>query len=143
MNIIFSRLHDFGFRGCTSIEQAMIGGSAHLLNFQGTDTLVAAYHTQYVLNNGNPVGTSIPASEHSVMTCFDNEKDAMLHMIGLFGDNIFACVMDSYDYVEALESILPSIASAKTAKGGFMVLRPDSGDPVEVVLQALRFARTK
>ena len=61
-------------------------------------------------------------------------------MIELFGENIFACVMDSYDYTEALESVLPSIASLELAKGGFMVLRPDSGEPVEVVLQALRFA---
>ncbi len=139
MICLASRLHDFGFRGCTSIEQAMIGGSAHLLNFDGTDTLIAAYHTQYALNDGRPVGMSIPASEHSVMTCFENEKDAMLHMIELFGNSIFACVMDSYDYVEALASILPAVASLKTKKGGFMVLRPDSGEPAVVVLQALRY----
>jgi hypothetical protein len=30
--------------------------------------------------------------------------------------------------------VLPSIAAEKVAAGGFMVLRPDSGDPVEVVL---------
>jgi len=26
-----SRLHDFGFRGCTSVEQSIIGGTAHLV----------------------------------------------------------------------------------------------------------------
>jgi nicotinic acid phosphoribosyltransferase len=26
-----SRLHDFGFRGCTSVEQSILGGSAHLV----------------------------------------------------------------------------------------------------------------
>lgn len=138
MNLLESRLHDFGFRGCASIEQAMIGGSAHLLNFEGTDTLVAAYYSQYDCNEGRPIGTSIPASEHSVMTCFENERDALLHIIDVFGDDIFACVMDSYDYAAALDSILPSIAAVKVKKGGFMVLRPDSGDPTTVVLQALR-----
>lgn len=49
-----------------------------------------------------------------------------------------ACVMDSYDYTNALESVLPSVASLKTEKGGFLVLRPDSGDPVKVVVQALK-----
>ncbi|CAG8765498.1 5769_t:CDS:2, partial [Cetraspora pellucida] len=48
--------------------------------------------------------------------------------------------MDSYDYTNALNKILPSIATQKVEKGGFMVLRPDSGDQVEVVLMALRAA---
>lgn len=41
-----SRLHDFGFRGCTSVEQSVLGGCAHLLSFEGTDTLSAAYYAQ-------------------------------------------------------------------------------------------------
>lgn len=46
--------------------------------------------------------------------------------------------MDSYDYALALEKLLPAIAKKKLEKGGFMVFRPDSGDPVETVLMALR-----
>ncbi|CAJ0862498.1 7623_t:CDS:10 [Entrophospora sp. SA101] len=132
-----SRLHDFGFRGCTSIEQSIIGGSAHLVC---TDTMSAAYYVQYHLNNGNPVATSIPATEHSVMTAHKSEKDAMLKVINTFGAGVFACVMDSYDYKNALDEILPSVASGKIGKGGYMVLRPDSGDQVTVVLMALRAA---
>ncbi len=45
--------------------QAMIGGSAHLLSFDGSDTMPASYYVQYALNGGKPIGTSIPASEHS------------------------------------------------------------------------------
>jgi nicotinamide phosphoribosyltransferase len=56
-------------------------------------------------------------------------------MIEHFGSGIFACVMDSYDYVRALDEVIPSIHKEKVGKGGFMVLRPDSGDPVEAVLQ--------
>ena len=151
-----SRLHDFGFRGCTSVEQSVIGGAAHLvctvhwpavarrrvahaaqLNFDGTDTMSAAYYVQYHLNNGQAVATSIPASEHSVMTAWSSERSAMLHMIDKFGSGVFACVMDSYDYANALERVLPSVARAQVEKGGFLVLRPDSGDQVEVVLAAL------
>jgi len=61
-----------------------------------------------------------------------------MQMIEHFGSGVFACVMDSYDYANALEKVLPSIASAKIGKGGYMVLRPDSGDQAEVVLMALR-----
>ncbi len=44
--LLGSRLHDFGFRGCTCVEQSVIGGVAHLLNFNGTDTMSAAYYAQ-------------------------------------------------------------------------------------------------
>ncbi|KAF9966033.1 hypothetical protein BGZ70_003483 [Mortierella alpina] len=127
-----SRLHDFGFRACTSIE--------HSLNFTGTDTMSAAFYAQFQLNGGDPVANSIPASEHSVMTAFRTEKEAMEAMISTFGEGVFACVMDSYDYQKALDTILPSVASFKLEKGGFLVLRPDSGDIVESVLLGLRAA---
>ncbi|KAF9170776.1 hypothetical protein BGX20_008532, partial [Mortierella sp. AD010] len=133
-----SRLHDFGFRACTSVEQSVIGGTAHLLNFTGTDTLSAAYYAQFELNAGEPVASSIPASEHSVMTSFRTEKEAMEAMIENFGEGVFACVMDSYDYQRALDNVVPAIASFKLEKGGFLVLRPDSGDSVDSVLAGLR-----
>ncbi|KAG0338438.1 hypothetical protein BG004_007220 [Podila humilis] len=135
-----SRLHDFGFRGCTGPEQSIIGGTAHLLNFTGTDTLSAAYYAQYELNGGKPVANSIPASEHSVMTSFRTEEDAMKAMIAEFGEGVYACVMDSYDYERALRDVLPAVASFKLEKGGFLVIRPDSGDIVESVLMGLRYA---
>jgi nicotinamide phosphoribosyltransferase len=69
------------------------------------------------------------------MTSWPNERKAILNMISHFGEGVFACVMDSYDYVKALETVLPSIKNEKVEKGGYMVLRPDSGDPVEAVLQ--------
>lgn len=47
---------------------------------------------------------------------------------------LFATVMDSYDYSAALEEVVPVVASRKIEAGGFWVLRPDSGDPVEVVV---------
>jgi len=137
--LIPSRLHDFGMRGCTCVEQAVLGGCAHLLSFDGTDTLPAAYYAQFSLNGGKAVGGSIPATEHSVMTSWPDEAGAVLNMIERFGDGAFACVMDSYDYRRALEEVLPSVARAKSARGpgGFMVLRPDSGDPADAVVEAL------
>jgi nicotinamide phosphoribosyltransferase len=140
--LMSSRLHDFGFRGCTCVEQSILGGTAHLLNFQGTDTMSAAYYAQYHLNEGKPVAESIPATEHSVMTSWANESKAIRNMIERFGGEgkAFACVMDSYDYTNALTKILPAIITQKTEKGGLMVLRPDSGEPDQVVLEALTAA---
>jgi nicotinic acid phosphoribosyltransferase len=113
-------LHDFGFRGSSSIETSTIGGMAHLLNFKGTDTLSAAYYAQMNYNNGNPVGESIAASEHSVMTSHKTEYHAFLKILKNFAggrnqerdDNKipkapFAIVMDSYDYEKSLMKIFP------------------------------------
>ncbi|KAJ2005047.1 hypothetical protein GGI04_000837 [Coemansia thaxteri] len=135
-----SRMHDFGFRACTCVEQSMIGGAAHLLSFEGSDTLSAAYFAQYRLNNGRPVATSIPATEHSVMTAYSSERQALLSTIEAYGSGVFACVMDSYDYSRALSEVLPVVAEKKLSKGGFLVIRPDSGDQVEAVLMGLRAA---
>ncbi|HEY6162703.1 MAG TPA: nicotinamide phosphoribosyltransferase domain-containing protein, partial [Bacteroidia bacterium] len=37
-SLVDFKLHDFGFRGVSSVESASIGGAAHLMNFMGTDT---------------------------------------------------------------------------------------------------------
>lgn len=44
--LIQSRLHDFGMRGCTCIEQSVLGGVAHFLSFEGSDTMSAGYYAQ-------------------------------------------------------------------------------------------------
>ena len=138
--LLDSRLHDFGFRGCTSVEQSVLGGCAHLLNFEGSDTMSACYHAQFHLNGGRPVGSSIPATEHSVMTAWPTEEAAMLNEIEHFGSGLFACVMDSYDYDYALSDVLPKVAGAIKAKKGKIILRPDSGDPVLQVIKGLKAA---
>jgi nicotinamide phosphoribosyltransferase len=74
------------------------------------------------------------------MTSWPSEAAAIRNMIEKFGGDgrIFSCVMDSYDYNNALYTILPTVADQLKKKGGVMVLRPDSGDPVEAILEALK-----
>ena len=57
------KLHDFGFRGASSVESAAIGGSAHLVNFKGTDTIAALVAARQYYNCPM-AGFSIPAAEH-------------------------------------------------------------------------------
>jgi len=109
-----------------------------LLNFDGSDTMSACYYVQFALNNGKPVGTSIPATEHSVMTSWKTEREAILNTIDHFGAGLYATVMDSYDYQRALDKIVPTVKAEKEAKGGYCIFRPDSGEPVEAIMLALR-----
>ena len=135
--LIPSRLHDFGFRGTTSVEQSVLGGLAHLLSFEGSDTMSAAYYGQFHLNDGKPIASSIPATEHSVMTAWETELDAVLNMVDKYGHGLFATVADSYDYDNFLHTVLPIVAPLVKEKGGTHVIRPDSGEPVSCVIRGL------
>lgn len=130
------KLHDFGARGCSSMETAGIGGAAHLVNFMGTDTLSGVMFARKYYNAG-VAGFSIPASEHSVITAWgkDNEADAYSNMIKQFGKPgaIFACVSDSYDIYNAANKLWGiELRQQVIDCGATVVIRPDSGDPVEV-----------
>merc|ERR1711881_406974 len=76
------KLHDFGFRGVSSVESAAIGGAGHLVNFLGTDT-VAALMLAKEYYDEPCAGFSIPASEHSTMTSWgrENEVEAFKNML--------------------------------------------------------------
>ncbi len=130
-NIDFA-LHDFGARGVSSFESAGIGGSAHLLNFRGTDTITGAIFASKYYGASAPAA-SIPAAEHSTITTWGREREdaAYANMVARFGDGVFACVIDSYDTLRAVEKFKPLLAEI-ARRGGRVSLRPDSGNPVQM-----------
>lgn len=140
MFLLDSRLHDFGSRGVSSRETAMVTGCAHLTSFDGTDTMIAGWlATKY--NDGKHVGTSVLATEHSVMTAWDQEIDAIKRAVEITpSGGICSVVADSYSYNNFLTHHLPIIAPIAQAKGVLFVIRPDSGDPVSCVIDGLHAA---
>ncbi len=136
------KLHDFGARGTSSRESAMLGGMAHLVNFQGTDTLLAIIGARRYYS-ADMAGFSIPASEHSTMTSWgkDKEEDAYANMIEQFGaeGKLFAVVSDSYDIYNAVSNIWGKKLKEKVKKSGAtLVIRPDSGEPKKMVLEIMQ-----
>lgn len=134
------KLHDFGARGCTSMEQAGIGGAAHLVNFMGTDTLSGVLYAREFYGS-DMAGFSIPAAEHSTMTSWgrDNEANAYENMLDAFPTGLVAVVSDSYDIYNAVQNIWGGQLRDKVlAREGTLVVRPDSGDPLDMVLFCLR-----
>lgn len=133
------KLHDFGFRGSTSIESAGIGGAAHLVNFQGTDTMAALIVARDFY--GEPMaGFSIPAAEHSTITSWgrDNEVKAYANMLTSFPTGLVAVVSDSYDIFNACERLWGGeLRDQVLHRDGVLVVRPDSGDPPTVVVKVL------
>lgn len=135
------KLHDFGARGASSDEAAALGGAAHLVNFMGTDTLsgIMAARRYY---NADMAGFSIPAAEHSTITSWgrDGETAAYANMIQQFGGEgrLVAVVSDSYDFWNAIDNIWGDELKEQVQQfGGTLVVRPDSGEPVEVVPEAI------
>ncbi len=135
------KLHDFGARGVSSAESAELGGAAHLVNFMGTDTIEALtlVHQDYNVDLST-IGYSIPASEHSTITSWgrEHEADAFGNMLKMFGqpDKLFAVVSDSYDIYEACRTWV-KMKCEIVASGATLVIRPDSGDPIEVLPKML------
>jgi nicotinamide phosphoribosyltransferase len=133
------KLHDFGFRGVSSKETAGIGGVAHLVNFVGTDNM-AALQIAKKYYNSKCAGFSIPASEHSTITSYgkDNELDAFRNMLQQYPTGLVACVSDSYDIYNACENLWgEKLHDEIMARDGTLVIRPDSGNPIEVVPKCL------
>lgn len=146
-------LHDFGFRGVSSVESAGIGGAGHLVNFWGTDTIAALQTIKHYYGGESvpiPVpgvegtipiaGLSIPAAEHSTITSWgrDNELAAFENMLDQYPEGLLAVVSDSYNVFEACTNLWGKALKEKIKnRKGRLVVRPDSGDPPEIVPQLL------
>lgn len=141
------KLHSFGYRGSSSEETASIGGAAELTSFKGTDTIAGVICANNYYDAGI-CGFSINASEHSTITSYgkEHEVDAYRNMIKQFGKPgaIFACVSDSYNIYAACENLWGGILKEELINSGAtLVVRPDSGDPVEIVLSCLEILDRK
>ena len=130
------KLHDFGARGVSSLESAGIGSAAHLVNFMGTDTISGVLFAREYYSAGI-AGFSIPAMEHSTVTSWgrEGEVDAYRNMLTQFArpGTILAVVSDSYDIYNAASKLWgEELRQQVIDSGATVVIRPDSGDPVEV-----------
>lgn len=129
--------HDFGFRGVSSVETAGLGAAGHMIWFLGTDTLQGITLAKQFYNAG-VIGYSIPASEHSTMTAWLREEDAMENMLDQYPTGMIACVSDSYDIMNAVNNIWGDKLRDKILnRDGRLVVRPDSGDPVVTTLKVM------
>lgn len=145
------KLHDFGFRGVSSYESAAAGAAAHLISFSGTDTIAGIGYIKehYATTDDDVIGFSIPASEHSTMTIRgpEHERESYQAMIDAYAKPgaIFAVVCDSYDLFAAVENIWINggLFDQVKERGATVVIRPDSGNPLEVPVDVIRLIAEK
>lgn len=132
--------HDFSMRGMGAFESSVNSGMGHLLSFLGTDTIpaIAGMEQYYNANiETELVGTSIPATEHSVMCAYGdtNEFDLFKRlMTEIYPNGFFSVVSDTWDFWKVVGEYLPKLKDEVMARDGRVVIRPDSGDPVLILI---------
>jgi len=130
--------HDFSFRGMPGLEAAEMSGASHLLYFTGTDTVPAL---DWIEDFYGPLpanyllGGSVAATEHSVMCAGtkDDELGTFNRLLDLYPSGIVSVVSDTWDLWNVLTKILPQLKERILARPGKLVIRPDSGDPVDII----------
>lgn len=154
--------HDFSLRGMPGYVAGARSGSGHLSSFSGTDSLgsidyIEDYYGEGLDLDAYFIAGSIPATEHAVsssniltraakypiggaMTPETNrllaERDFLLDYITRQNPTGFCSyVADTYDYWKVLTEILPNatVKAAIMARDGRLVIRPDSGDPLDII----------
>lgn len=131
--------HDFSMRGMAGIEASMLSGAAHLLCFNGTDTIPAIdflEHYYYADNGRGAVAGSVPATEHSVMSM--GRQDAELQTIRrliteVYPRGIVSIVCDTWDFWKVITEYTQQLRAEILGRDGKVVVRPDSGDPVKIL----------
>lgn len=134
--------HDFSMRGMSGLHDAAVSGAGHLLSFVGTDTIPAImYLEQFYGANVEKelVGTSIPATEHSVQCSYGDDLAYIKRMITeIYPNGFISLVSDGYDYWDVIGRVLPALKDVILARtggpvGDRVVIRPDSGDPIKII----------
>ena len=135
-----SRISDYGCRSTSSVEQAALGGAAHLVHFQTSDSLPAISQARRVYKSTMPAH-SIPAAEHGTILAWGQtqEVEAYSNMIDNFAEaGGYSVVSDSFDLHNAVTEIWGKKLQTKVrAAGGVLVVRPDSGDPIDTPVQVV------
>lgn len=139
------QFHDFSFRGMSGRKDAMISGMGHLLSSSGTDTVPAIDAAELWYNADSSkelIGSSVPATEHSVMCMGSKEGEigTFKRLINdLYPSGIVSIVSDTWDFWQVVTEFLPElkqdILNRKENELGLakVVIRPDSGDPVDII----------
>lgn len=147
--------HDFSMRGMASCEAAVTSGMAHLTSFMGTDTVPAVFEAEHYYNcniEEEIVGVSVAATEHAVMSSniaivestldmpegrerqLEAEKILIERFITeLYPSGIVSIVSDTFNLWDVLTYVLPELKDEIEARDGKVVIRPDSGDPVDII----------
>ena len=135
----------FDFRGDMCVDAALKAGAGWCLSFLNTATVPVIPYLENIFNcdcEKEPVAFGSVSTEHFVMCsnyAVDGDEITFLRKLltELYPNTSFSCVLDSYDYWNVIDNILPQLHDEIMAHNGCMLMRGDSGDCVEVVTKTV------
>lgn len=128
-------VHDFGSRGCMSMEGASFTGMAHALSFYGSDTIASIPLIRKFYGATEMIISSVPASEHSIMCSFGREEEleAFRNMLRLYPTGIVSIVSDTYNWYNVMDNFTLDLKEEILNRDGKTVFRPDSGNLIDII----------
>ncbi len=127
--------HDFSMRGLDAVDATIASGLGHLTSFYGTDSLPCIYGASHYYNEPKAIMSSVSATEHSVM-CSGTKEDELgtfRRLLKTYPKGILSIVSDTWDLWNVCTNILPTLKDEIMAREGKIVIRPDSGDPADIL----------
>src|SRR5258708_22036540 len=132
--------HDFSFRGMSGIEDAVMSGAGILLSLTGTSTIPSIDLLEHYYRTDTEkewIEVSVPATENSVM-CMGTQGDESgtfeRLITKVYPAGIVSIVSDTWDFWQVITGFLPELKDKILARNGKVVIRPDSGDPVKIII---------
>lgn len=138
-------LGDFSMRGQESIEGAIMSSAGFCLSFLNTATIPAIPWLEKNYNCDcakEAVAFGAISTEHSVMCsnyAIDGDEITFFHRLltEIYPHRSFSVVSDSYDYWNVIDNILPQLKQEILNHDGCLLVRGDSGDPVQIVTETV------
>jgi nicotinamide phosphoribosyltransferase len=127
--------HDFSMRGMDSVDAVISSGLGHLTSFMGTDSLPTIYGARKYYGETGAVCGSVPATEHSVMCAGgkDDEVETFRNLLELYPTGILSVVSDTWNLWDVCTKHIVTLKEEILARDGKLVIRSDSGDPVDII----------
>jgi nicotinamide phosphoribosyltransferase len=127
--------HDFSMRGMDSIAATISSGLGHATSFMGSDSLPVIHGARKFYGAQGPVVGSVNATEHSVM-CAGSKEDEIgtfRRLLETYPTGILSVVSDTWDLWKVCTEHVVTLKEEIMARDGKLVIRPDSGDPVDII----------
>jgi nicotinamide phosphoribosyltransferase len=129
--------HDFSARGLSPWDM-LSSGLGHATSFRGSDSIIVIPGARYFYGEPeNEVSiNSVNASEHSVSTtCIFTmgESEMIKYFMNQFPDGILSIVSDTFDLWQLITKFLRENKEQIMSRNGKLVIRPDSGNPVDII----------
>ena len=137
--------HDFSMRGMDSVDAVISSGLGHLTSFSGTDSLPAIYGARRYYGEKGFVGGSVNATEHSVMCAGtkDDEIGTFRNLMETYPTGILSIVSDTWDLWKVCTEHVSTLKEEILTRDGKVVIRPDSGNPVDILCGTENYVTSK